>query len=93
MLDPLCVLMQMFRSSKNPLGVWATLLFASFIYILPIVLIGVLIAIVQDIYDRVRSKEKAELRRLRLRIVAKFQSTLRVGAFISCAIDSVPYGR
>ena len=65
---------QMFPISSGFLAIWSTLLLASFIYILPIVLISVLIATVQDIYDRVRSKEKAELRRLRLRIVAKFQS-------------------
>ena len=65
---------QMFPSSSDFLAIWSTLLLASFIYILPIVLISVLIATVQDIYDRVRSKEKAELRRLRLQLVARFQS-------------------
>ena len=75
------VLMQMFRSSNRFLAIWARLLFASFIYLSPIILISVLIAIVQDIYDRVRSKEKAELRKLRLRIVAKFQSTNGFGAY------------
>ena len=65
------VLVQMFRSSSNLLAVWATLLFASFIYIGPIVLISLLIAILTDTYDKVRSKEKAELTKLRLRIMAR----------------------
>ena len=34
----------MFCSSDDVLAIWATLLFAAFIYILPIVLISVLIA-------------------------------------------------
>ena len=68
------MVMQMFRSLNSFLAFWATFLFASFIYLLPIVLISVLIAIVQDVYDRVRSKEKAELRKLRLQIIARFQS-------------------
>ena len=71
------VLTQMFRSSSGVLAVWATLLFASFVYIGPILLISLLIAVLTDTYDRVRAKEKAELRKLRLRIVASCQLSER----------------
>ena len=71
------VLMQMFRSSSGVLAVWATLLFASFVYIGPILLISLLIAVLTDTYDRVRTKERAELRKLRLRIVASCQLSER----------------
>ena len=60
----------MFRSSDHLFAFWATLLFTSFVYIAKIVLISLLIVILADTYERVRSKEKAELRKLRLRIGA-----------------------
>ena len=66
--------MQMFRSSSDPLTVWVTLLFATFICIAPVLLINLLVAVLTDTYDRVRAKEKAELRKLRLKIVAKCQA-------------------
>ena len=58
--------MQMLRPPGDFLAIWRTLLFYSFIYIGPIVLMSLLISILTDTHDRVRSKEKAEQAMYRL---------------------------
>ena len=67
------VSIQMFRHSSSLLAAWAAILFGSFVFIGPIVLLSLLVGILTDTYDRVRSSEKAELRKFRMRIVVKLQ--------------------
>ena len=66
--------MQMLRPSSDFLTVWRALLFNSFVYIGPIVLMSLLVSILTDTHDRVRAKEKAE------------QSLHRLQAAIDCDV-------
>ena len=52
--------MQMLRPASDFLTVWRVFLFNSFVYVGPIVLMSLLVSILTDTHDRVRSKEKAE---------------------------------
>ena len=52
--------MQMLRPASDFLTVWRALMYNSFIYVGPIVLMSLLISILTDTHDRVRSKEKTE---------------------------------
>ena len=58
--------MQMLRPASDFLKIWRTLLFNSFVYIGPIVLISLLVSILTDTHDRVRSRETAEQTMYRL---------------------------
>ena len=58
----------MLRPADDFLTVWRALLFNSFVYVGPIVLMSLLVAILTDTYDRVRSKEKAEQAMHRLQV-------------------------
>ena len=61
--------MQMLRPSSDFLTVWRALLFNSFVYIGPIALMSLLISILTDTHDRVRSKEIGEQTMYRLQAV------------------------
>ena len=52
--------MQMLRPASSFLKIWRALLFNSFVYVGPIVLMSLLVSILTDTHDRVRSRETAE---------------------------------
>ena len=52
--------MQMLRRTDDFIKIWRALLFNSFFYVGPIVLMSLLISILTDTHDRVRSRETAE---------------------------------
>ena len=64
----------MFRSTDTFIGVWRSLLFNGFIFVGGIVLLSLLIAILGDTYNSVRSTEKEELVKCRAKMAG---ATLR----------------
>ena len=69
----------MLRPSSDFLTIWRALLFNSFVFIGPIVLMSLLVSILTDTHDRVRSKEMSEQTMYRLQ--ATYDCAV-VGAFI-----------
>ena len=65
---------QVFRSTDTFIGVWRSLLFNGFIFVGGIVLLSLLIAILGDTYNRVRSTEEEELVKCRAELAG---ATLR----------------
>ena len=72
-------LMQIIFRTSNFRTIWTTLLYNSFVYIGPIVLMSLLVAILTDTHDRVRSKEEAEQSMHRLQATRK---CAMVGGFV-----------
>ena len=72
-------LVQMLRPSADFLTVWRALLFNSFVYVGPIVLMSLLVSILTDTHDRVRSKEISERTMHRLQAVSNCNM---IGAFV-----------
>ena len=70
--------MQMLRPASDFLAVWRALLFNSFVYVGPIVLMSLLVSILTDTHDRVRSTEKAEQAMYRMQAGLDF---LLIGTF------------
>ena len=72
-------LTQMIYHNNRFLEIWTFLLFNSFVYIGPIVLSSLLVAILTDTHDRVRSKEEAVQSMHRLQATRK---CAMIGAFV-----------
>ena len=66
------ILVQMLHPASGFLTIWRALLFNSFIYTGPIVLMSLLVSILTDTHDRVRSEEEVE------------QSMYRLQALLDC---------
>ena len=72
-------LMQIIFPTSNFRTIWTALLYNSFVYIGPIVLMSLLVAILTDTHDRVRSKEEAQQLMHRLQATRK---CAMVGGFV-----------